>query len=117
MNKRKFDIRIWVFLSHELEIFFFKEGYIRTSSQPYSMDAAKLDDDFIHLTNNAVQKHSKDYGQHEDGNQLSFADFKKFMQDQPTSVDFDTDVLPKMKYISALTLTTVKKKINANKRK
>ena len=47
---------MWVFLSQDLDVFFFKEGYIRTSSQPYSMDATKLDDDFIHLTNNAVQK-------------------------------------------------------------
>lgn len=39
------------------------------------------------------------------------------MQKQNTSVDFDNDVLPKMKYISALTLATVKKKINSNKRK
>ena len=48
---------------------------------------------------------------------MRFADFKKFMQEQSTAVDFDADVLPKMKYISALTLTTVKKKINCNKRK
>ena len=32
-------------------------------------------------------------------------------------VDFETDVLAKMKYISAMTLQTVKKKINPNKRK
>ena len=27
---------------------------------------------FVHLTNNAIQKHSPNYGQFEDGNQLPF---------------------------------------------
>lgn len=31
INGRKFDIRVWVLVTHNLECFFFKEGYIRTS--------------------------------------------------------------------------------------
>ena len=27
----------------------------------------------VHLTNNAIQKQDKEYGKHEDGNQLSYA--------------------------------------------
>ena len=51
-----------------MDVYFFKEGYLRTSSWPYSMTAANLDDDFVHLTNNAIQKNSPEYGCHEDGN-------------------------------------------------
>lgn len=29
---RKFDIRMWVLVTHELKIYLFKEGYLRTSS-------------------------------------------------------------------------------------
>jgi len=50
-----------------MEVFFFKEGYLRTSVQDYKLDD-NCDDQFVHLTNNAVQKHSKDYGKYEDGN-------------------------------------------------
>ena len=54
VNQRKFDIRVWVTLTQDLDIYFFREGYLRTSSQPYNMKESNLDDDFIHLTNNAI---------------------------------------------------------------
>lgn len=31
IDKRKFDIRVWVLLTHDLKVYFFKEGYLRTS--------------------------------------------------------------------------------------
>ena len=31
INKRKFDIRVWALVTQNMELFFFKEGYIRTS--------------------------------------------------------------------------------------
>jgi hypothetical protein len=39
-----------------------------------------LDNDYVHLTNNAIQKNNPNYGLLEDGNQLSFADFKKLLK-------------------------------------
>jgi len=38
INKRKFDIRVWVLVTHEMEVFFFKEGYLRTASSEYQID-------------------------------------------------------------------------------
>jgi len=32
IKQRKFDIRVWVTLTHDMEVYFFKEGYLRTSS-------------------------------------------------------------------------------------
>lgn len=29
--KRKFDIRVWVLVTHDLKVYFFQEGYLRTS--------------------------------------------------------------------------------------
>jgi len=50
-----------------MEVFFFKEGYLRTSTIEYKLED-NCDDQLMHLTNNAVQKYSKDYGKYEDGN-------------------------------------------------
>ena len=54
INKRKFDIRVWVLVTQEMDAYFFREGYLRTSSSEYSTAKEKLDNDYIHLTNNAV---------------------------------------------------------------
>lgn len=71
------------------------------------MTSQNLDNDFIHLTNNAVQVNSPEYGSQEDGNQLSFNDFRKLMKEKRAPADFDSDILTKMKYLCALTLTSV----------
>ena len=65
---RKFDIRCWVLWNYDGRIYLFKEGYLRTSSRQYKINPDNPDDMFTHLTNNAVQKTSKDYGAFEDGN-------------------------------------------------
>lgn len=54
LNKRKFDIRIWVFLGHDSDIWFYPEGYLRTSGTEFGIDLKNVDDAFVHLTNNAV---------------------------------------------------------------
>jgi hypothetical protein len=73
VNGRKYDIRVWVLLTQEMDLYFFKEGYIRTSCEEFSLEK---DDLYVHLTNNAVQKYSNNYGNYEQGNQLSFDDIE-----------------------------------------
>ena len=77
--KRKFDIRVWVLLDQDHNLFFFKEGYLRTSSTEFGIDLQNIDNAFVHLTNNAVQKHATNYGDFEDGNQLSFPQFQDYI--------------------------------------
>jgi hypothetical protein len=77
VNGRKYDIRVWVLLTHEMDLYFFREGYIRTSCEEFNLDK---DDLYVHLTNNAVQKHSNNYGSYEKGNQLSFDDIEAVFQ-------------------------------------
>lgn len=71
---RKFDIRVWVLVTQEQKCFIFKEGYIRTSCEEYSLSDESIAKTYIHLTNNAVQKFATNYGKFEDANQLSFTD-------------------------------------------
>jgi len=128
VKRRKFDIRVWVFVSHEMEVFFFKEGYLRTSSHDYSNSKNDLDDDYIHLTNNAIQKSCPTYGVHEDGNMISFDEFRKYLKtncnteatttaSNLSAVDFDKDILPVMKYQAAASVIAVRKKLNVSKKK
>ena len=70
-KNRKFDIRIWALISHDGKFYLFEEAYVRTSSEEYDLSDQKLDQVYVHLTNNAVQKYSKNYGQHEEGNIVS----------------------------------------------
>jgi len=41
-------------LNHEYDLFMFKEGYLRTSSSEFKIDLKNVDDQYVHLTNNAV---------------------------------------------------------------
>ena len=70
INRRKFDIRLWVLVTHEHKCFYFREGYCRLSGQPYTLE--NQENLFVHLTNNAIQKHGENYGAFEEGNILSF---------------------------------------------
>ena len=63
-------------MTQELKVYFFKEGYLRTSSEIFSLSQDSITNQFVHLTNNAVQINSENYGKFEDGNvvQMSFKD-------------------------------------------
>lgn len=59
-------------MDSEGQSYFFEEGYIRTSSEVFTLQESDKNNQYIHLTNNAVQKNNSNYGLYEDGNQLSF---------------------------------------------
>lgn len=65
IDGRKFDIRVWVLFAHDFKVYFFKEGYVRTSSSLYSVDENTFQDVNVHLTNNAIQKYGENYGKYE----------------------------------------------------
>lgn len=79
-QKRKFDIRHYALITCINGIFkfyWYDEGYIRTSSSEFSLKCNR--DPLIHLTNDAVQKNTSDYGKYEKGNKLSYQDFQKYL--------------------------------------
>lgn len=57
-------------INGNLKGYFYEDGYIRTSSVEFDID--NLEDKFIHLTNDAVQKKADDYGKFENGNKVSY---------------------------------------------
>lgn len=60
LNGFKFDMRIYVLVTsmNPLEAFIYKEGFARLSTVPFNLNAAELNNLFIHLTNSSVQKNS-----------------------------------------------------------
>ena len=71
----------------------------------------------IHLTNNAVQKHGADYGSHEPGNQLSYAQFQEYLSKTESNISVKDDIIPKTKNLIKISLKSVKRKMNPNKLK
>ena len=60
MEGRKFDIRVFVLVNQDMNLYFFREGYLRMTSAPYNLD--NIQNEYLHLTNNAIQRNCKDYG-------------------------------------------------------
>jgi len=79
-QKRKFDIRSYILITSingYQKGYWYQDGYIRTASKEFNMK--NLNNKFIHLTNDAVQKHHEDYGKYEPANKLSYADFQRYI--------------------------------------
>ena len=73
INQRKFDIRIHSFIDQNNVMYLSREGYIRTSSEAFTLNE---NSHFVHLTNNAVQKHNDNYCKFEEGNILPLSSLK-----------------------------------------
>ena len=113
-NGRKFDIRIWVLLTHDLEIYMFNEGHLKCSSVNYSLDS---NNPFIHLTNYSFQKYNQNFEKFEYGNEVSFDDLQVNIDNNYTynKINFRDIVIPKIKKIIKICFESVKNKINVTK--
>jgi hypothetical protein len=98
-----------------MNVHFFKEWYIRLSSEKFTINETQNENLYVHLTNNAIQKYGSNYGKHENGNILPWHVLKeKFASSSKTSMD---KVLTKMKDMIMMSLLSVKSKLNSNDRK
>ena len=111
-KKRKFDIRLWVLLTHKMDVFVFKEGHLKACSEEYNEN--NIQDHFIHFTNYSLQKHCKNFSKYEKGNEINFETFQKFLGNE---VNINEEIFPKFKEIIELTMRSVKYKINENNKK
>ncbi|EAS03760.2 tubulin-tyrosine ligase family protein (macronuclear) [Tetrahymena thermophila SB210] len=110
ITNRKFDMRIWVLIDQDLQYYVFKEGYIRLSSEIYNLDSQNLNNIFIHLTNNAVQKTSQNYGKYENGNIISYKQMKDILSEQKPNISFD-QILNQIKQCIMYSMTAAEKKL------
>lgn len=121
INSRKFDMRIWALLhnvkSEELQLYMFKECYLRTSSQPFELGKKSLKNKLIHLTNNAIQKFGKNYGQFEDGNQMNYAQLKRYLESGGYGANPFEKIYESFVQLIVHSMKSVKNKINKFNRK
>lgn len=107
---RKFDIRSWVLLDHQYNVYLYREGVLRTSSEPY--DSADLSDLTSHLTNHCVQKEqSRNYGRYEEGNEMFFTQFRQYLL-STHGVTMETSILPQIKHIIKSCLSVIEASIS-----
>ena len=81
-GRRKFDIRMWVLVDSDFRVYMHESGVLRTTSLPFTTDADKLGDDFVHLSNHSIQEHCEAYGKYEATNEMFFDEFGKWLAEE-----------------------------------
>ena len=112
---RKFDIRVWAVATGKHDLFYYKHGYLRTSSSEYDPNAT---DNYIHLTNNCLQKYGDNYGVFEKGNTLPFQAFQEYLDKvfPHYGIDFWSHILPRIKDLIIDSYLSGKKQMLKGKR-
>ncbi|OMJ92771.1 hypothetical protein SteCoe_4404 [Stentor coeruleus] len=119
LNKRKFDIRCYAMITSIngiIQGYFYLDGYLRTTSKEFTLD--EISNPFVHLTNDAIQKHSAEYGKFENGNKMSYKEFQRYLdQNFPDrKINFTLHILTQIKEIVKDTMKASFIKIDKNKR-
>lgn len=101
IHSRKFDIRVFVLVISSnklLRAYICTEGYLRTSSKPFTL--SNFENKFVHLTNDAVQKHGNDYSKFEIRNKLSYHMYQQYLDEQPVVINFKNEILPSIELLA-----------------
>eukprot|EP00767_Chilomastix_cuspidata_P004053 gnl/Chilomastix_cuspidata/4181.p1 GENE.gnl/Chilomastix_cuspidata/4181~~gnl/Chilomastix_cuspidata/4181.p1 ORF type:complete len:517 (+),score=179.70 gnl/Chilomastix_cuspidata/4181:462-2012(+) len=110
---RKFDLRMYGLVTGKGDAFFYRDGYVRMSSTPFSLECL---DASIHLTNNAVQKHAEQYGEFEEGNMMSLREFDEYlMREAPHAPSVAAYFFPRMRWIAHATFASVASKFSSER--
>ncbi len=112
---RKCDMRIWVLLTQNMKAYVFKEGHLKTCSIEYDLNSKNA---YTHITNYSFQKHNQNFQKYEEGNEVPFYDFQKFIDEAYPEKKYNlkTDLMKQVKKIITLTMLSIKNKINKNDR-
>jgi tubulin monoglycylase TTLL3/8 len=94
----------------------YKHGYLRTSSDDYNLSNGN---NYVHLTNNCLQKFGTNYGVHEDGNTVGFHVFQAYLDENFPNygLSVERDFIPRMKDLIIDTYNATKLQLNPNRRK
>ena len=107
-KKRKFDLRCYVLVDSNLNVFYCREGHLKGSSLKYDL---KNTNKFIHITNHSLQKKSNKFEKYEFGNEMSYNDFKKYLIKNNISLDEFDKLISKMKNMILISMNSVKNKL------
>ena len=107
-KKRKFDIRCFVMLDSNLNLYYCKEGHLKGSSELYNVEKSNK---FIHITNYSFQKKTSNFARFEYGNEISYASFKQFLKEEGFPPDKFNTMIEDMKFLIKISFKSVNKKI------
>ena len=114
-NRRKFDIRTYflaVTINGILKFFWYDEGYLRTSSELYTLNDF---DALVHLTNDAIQVEGEKYSEYEIGNKISYKEFQRYLN-QNYNDKYSVEYLHgEMKKIAKIVIKSIYSKVNPPK--
>ena len=106
-QKRKFDMRCYVLVDSNLNVFFCREGHLKGSSEKYDLNNTNK---FIHITNHSLQKRSNKFEKYEYGNEMSYNDFKTFLKSENISLDKFDGLINDMKFLIEISMNSIGKK-------
>ena len=107
-QKRKFDIRCFVLVDSNLNVFFCKEGHLKGCSEFYDITDTNK---FIHITNYSFQKKSSNFQKFEIGNEISYNDFKNYLIKEDIPLQKFDDMINQMKFLIKLSFKSVSHKL------
>ena len=107
-KKRKFDIRCFVLVDCNMNVFFCKEGHLKGSSESYNLDNTNK---FIHITNHSLQKKSNKFEMYELGNEMSYQDFKNYLISENISLEKFDEMINQMKLLVKISFKSVGNKL------
>jgi tubulin--tyrosine ligase len=116
---RKFDLRCWVLVDWQLNVYVFEAGVLRVTATPYSLTNENgeltLDDLHMHLSNHCIAEKHEDFGKWEPTNELWYEDLdaillEKFPAQQPTT---KSNILPAMEAIIVQTIVASREELVA----
>ena len=103
-NKRKFDIRCFVLIDYDLNLFIFREGHLKACSELYNLNDSNR---FIHITNYSLQKKCSKFETYEEGNEISYNDFKKFLESENIPLSNFDKMISQMKLLVEISMKSV----------
>jgi len=107
-KNRKFDIRCFVLLDFNYNLFFCREGHLKGSSELYNLNNSNK---YIHITNYSLQKNSNNFELYEIGNEMSYKDFKNYLQTEKIPLEKFDLMINQMKQLIKISFKSVSKKL------
>ena len=107
-KNRKFDIRCFVLLDSNLNLFFCREGHLKGSSELYNLNNTNK---YIHITNHSLQKNSNNFELYEIGNEMSYKDFKNYLIAEKIPLEKFDLMINQMKLLIEISFKSVSKKL------